>query len=55
MSLVLFFAIDTLLAKEKIMNTKDKGLLSETYLIYKLVQKGYTVSIPIGENSKYDI
>jgi hypothetical protein len=36
-------------------NSKQKGNLAETAIAFALVKKGYTISIPWGENSPYDI
>lgn len=36
-------------------NTKLIGDISESKVISALVEKGWTVSIPFGENSKYDL
>lgn len=37
------------------MNTKDKGILTETAIIFDLVKKGYVVSLPYGDNAPYDL
>lgn len=37
------------------MNTKDKGDIAEAATITKLKKEGYTVSIPFGDNAKYDL
>jgi len=36
-------------------NTKDKGDETEVKIIAKLISRGYTVSIPFGDNDKYDL
>ncbi len=36
-------------------NTKTKGNIAETFVLYKLSEKGYSVSIPFGENCPYDL
>lgn len=37
------------------MNTKDKGTISELAVALTLKRLGYTVAVPIGENSRYDL
>lgn len=37
------------------MNTKQTGDTSEAIVIGQLVQRGYTVSIPFGDNDPYDL
>lgn len=37
------------------MNTKQKGDIAETKFISMLVEKGYNVSLPFGDNTKYDL
>jgi len=37
------------------MNTKQKGILTEVRILYELVKRGYAVSIPYGDNEKYDL
>ena len=36
-------------------NSKDRGDETEAAIIHYLVAKGYSVSIPFGDNDKYDI
>lgn len=36
------------------MDTKQKGSLIEIHCIAEFVERGYTVSIPYGDNSRYD-
>ena len=36
-------------------NTKDKGDETEARIIHELIAHGYSVSIPFGDNDKYDI
>lgn len=36
------------------MNTKTKGNIAETFVLANLINQGFTVSIPYGENSRYD-
>jgi len=35
-------------------STKTKGEIAETFVLANLIQNGFTVSIPYGENSRYD-
>ncbi|WP_049971662.1 group I intron-associated PD-(D/E)XK endonuclease [Haladaptatus cibarius] len=37
------------------MNTKDKGDETEAKIIHTLISHGYSVSIPFGDNDKYDL
>ena len=37
------------------MNKKTKGTISEYKVITKLLELGYTVSTPIGDNARYDL
>ncbi len=37
------------------MHTKQKGDVSESRVLAHLVQQGYTVLIPFGENQRYDL
>ena len=37
------------------MNTKDVGNISEAALLTALVQAGYIVSVPWGDNARYDL
>jgi hypothetical protein len=37
------------------MNTKDKGSVSETMAVAAFTAKGFQVSIPVGENTRYDL
>ena len=36
-------------------DTKTKGEIAETFVLANLIQAGFTVSIPYGENSRYDL
>lgn len=36
------------------MNNKDTGIKTEFYIINFFIQQGYTVSIPYGDNARYD-
>lgn len=36
-------------------STKEKGIISEIKVLTKLVEKGYTVSLPYGDNARYDL
>lgn len=36
------------------MNTKDIGNRTESIILSKLLESGYTVLIPFGDNSRYD-
>jgi hypothetical protein len=36
-------------------NTKDRGDETEVRIIYELVSRGYSVSLPFGDNDKYDL
>ncbi len=36
-------------------NTKDKGDETEVKILEELVSAGYSVSIPFGDNDKYDL
>lgn len=37
------------------MNTKQIGELSEAFIVAKLLEAGYSVSRPIGDNQRYDL
>ncbi len=37
------------------MNTKAKGDLAETWFLADMIQRGYKVAIPYGENWRYDL
>jgi len=37
------------------MNTKAKGEISEGHVISHLLKRGYVVSIPFGNNQRYDL
>lgn len=37
------------------MNTKDKGDIAEAFAIARLLQLGYSVSVPFGDNQRYDL
>jgi hypothetical protein len=37
------------------MNSKDKGNIAEAAVLLRLLQLGKTVSIPYGENARYDL
>lgn len=37
------------------MNTKQIGDISESKVISRLLEKGYSVSIPFGDSNRYDI
>jgi PD-(D/E)XK endonuclease len=37
------------------MNTKIKGDIAETWFLADMVQRGYKVAIPYGENWRYDL
>jgi predicted AAA+ superfamily ATPase len=37
------------------MDTKTKGDIAETFVLANLIKQGFTVSIPYGENSRYDL
>lgn len=37
------------------MNSKTKGNIGETKLIYELTKRGLQVSIPVGDNAPYDL
>jgi hypothetical protein len=37
------------------MNSKNKGSISEVSILLYFLKMGYTVSIPWGENAKYDL
>ncbi|MFB6163795.1 MAG: group I intron-associated PD-(D/E)XK endonuclease [Haloarculaceae archaeon] len=36
-------------------NTKDTGDTTEALILHELVSRGYSVSIPFGDNDKYDL
>jgi hypothetical protein len=36
-------------------STKTKGNITELYLAAKLMQNGFVISFPFGENSRYDL
>lgn len=38
-----------------LIHTKTKGNLAETFVLANLIKEGFTVSIPYGENSRYDL
>ena len=37
------------------MNTKQKGMISEVAIIKKFLEYGWNVSLPYGENQRYDM
>ncbi|MBS3079708.1 hypothetical protein J4218_06305 [Candidatus Pacearchaeota archaeon] len=37
-----------------LIHTKTKGNIGETFVLANLIKEGFTVSIPYGENSRYD-
>ena len=37
------------------MNTKDKGNITELKVMTRLAELGHTVSVPFGENARYDL
>lgn len=37
------------------MNNKDKGDIGESKIIYEFVKRGIQVSIPFGDNARYDL
>ena len=37
------------------MNSKDKGLIAETKIAARLLELGYTVLQPMGDNTRYDL
>lgn len=37
------------------MTTKEKGNIGESKIIYEFVKRGIQVSIPFGDNSRYDL
>jgi hypothetical protein len=37
------------------MNTKAKGEISQAIIMTRLLQKGFSVSIPFGDNQRYDL
>lgn len=37
------------------MNTKDKGDATEAKVIHELITRGFSVSVPFGDNDKYDL
>ena len=37
------------------MNTKDKGNIGETVILAEFMKKGIPVSIPFGDNARYDL
>jgi len=38
-----------------LIHTKTKGNIAETFVLANLIKEGFTVSIPYGENSRYDL
>ena len=36
-------------------DTKTKGEIAETFVLANLIKEGFTVSLPYGENSRYDL
>ena len=40
---------------ETVMNTKDKGNIGEAKAITYLLENGYAVLIPFGDNTQYDV
>lgn len=40
---------------DETMDPKEKGELSEAKVVSVLMERGYTVSIPFGENTEYDV
>jgi hypothetical protein len=36
-------------------NTKDRGDETEAKVIHELIARGYSVSVPFGDNDKYDL
>ncbi|WP_262174927.1 group I intron-associated PD-(D/E)XK endonuclease [Haloarcula laminariae] len=36
-------------------NSKDRGDETEAAIIHRLIAEGYSVSVPFGDNDKYDI
>lgn len=36
-------------------NSKHIGLISQQHIITKLLETGYSVSIPLGDNNEYDL
>ena len=36
-------------------NTKDRGDETEAKVIHELISSGYSVSVPFGDNDKYDL
>ena len=37
------------------MNTKDKGNIGEAVILAEFMKKGISVSIPFGDNARYDL
>lgn len=37
------------------MNTKDKGNIGEAVILAEFMKKGIPVSIPFGDNARYDL
>lgn len=37
------------------MNNKDKGNIGESKIIYEFAKRGVQVSIPFGDNARYDL
>ncbi|WP_266075151.1 group I intron-associated PD-(D/E)XK endonuclease [Haladaptatus caseinilyticus] len=37
------------------MNTKGKGGETEAEIIHTFISRGYSISVPFGDNDKYDI
>ena len=38
-----------------LIHTKTKGNIAETFVLANLIKEGFAVSIPYGENSRYDL
>jgi hypothetical protein len=38
-----------------LIHTKTKGNIGETFVLANLIKNGFTVSLPYGENSRYDL
>ena len=36
-------------------NTKDRGDVTESRIIHEMIARGYSVSVPFGDNDKYDL
>ena len=37
------------------MNSKDKGNIGESKILYEFIKRGIQVSIPFGDNARYDL